>query len=43
MIEITENATIKIADILAEENNPKARIRVFVQVGDVVECSMVLL
>ena len=31
MIEITENATIKIADILAEENNPKARIRVFVQ------------
>ena len=33
MIEITENATIKIADILAEENNPKARIRVFVQGG----------
>ena len=33
MIEITENATIKIADILAEENNPNARIRVFVQGG----------
>ena len=33
MIEITENATIKITDILAEENNPKARIRVFLQGG----------
>jgi len=33
MIEITENATIKIADILTEENNPKARIRVLVQGG----------
>jgi iron-sulfur cluster insertion protein len=33
MIEITENASTKIADILAEENNPKARIRVFVQGG----------
>jgi iron-sulfur cluster insertion protein len=33
MIEITENATIKIADILAEEGNPKAKIRVFVQGG----------
>lgn len=33
MIVITENATTKIADILAEENNPKARIRVFVQGG----------
>ena len=33
MIEITENATIKIADILAEENNPKSKIRVFVQGG----------
>ena len=30
---ITENATTKISDILAEENNPKARIRVFVQGG----------
>lgn len=33
MIEITANATVKIADILAEENNPKAKIRVFVQGG----------
>lgn len=33
MIVITENATTKIADILAEENNPKAKIRVFVQGG----------
>jgi iron-sulfur cluster insertion protein len=33
MIEITENATVKIADILAEENNPKVKIRVFVQGG----------
>lgn len=33
MIEITESATIKIADILTEENNPKSKIRVFVQGG----------
>ena len=33
MINITENATAKIADILAEENNPSAKIRVFVQGG----------
>lgn len=33
MIAITENATVKITDILAEENDPKARIRVFVQGG----------
>ena len=33
MITITENATTKISDILAEENNPKAKIRVFVQGG----------
>jgi len=33
MIEITANATTKIADILAEENNPKSKIRVFVQGG----------
>jgi iron-sulfur cluster insertion protein len=33
MIAITENATTKIADILAEENNPEAKIRVFVQGG----------
>jgi iron-sulfur cluster insertion protein len=30
---ITENASTKISTILAEENNPKARIRVFVQGG----------
>ena len=33
MITITENASTKISDILAEENNPKAKIRVFVQGG----------
>jgi len=33
MIMITENASTKISTILAEENNPKARIRVFVQGG----------
>ena len=33
MITITESASTKITDILAEENNPKARIRVFVQGG----------
>jgi iron-sulfur cluster insertion protein len=33
MITITENATTKISDILAEENNPKAKLRVFVQGG----------
>ena len=33
MITISENATTKISDILAEENNPKAKIRVFVQGG----------
>jgi len=33
MIAITENASAKIADILAEENNPKSKIRVFVQGG----------
>ena len=33
MIEITENALLKIQDILAEENNPKCRLRVFVQGG----------
>ena len=33
MITITENATTKISDILAEENNPNAKIRVFVQGG----------
>ena len=33
MITITENATAKIKDILAEENNPNLKLRVFVQGG----------
>lgn len=33
MITITETATAKIKDILAEENNPKLKLRVFVQGG----------
>jgi iron-sulfur cluster insertion protein len=33
MITITESATTKISDILAEENNPKLKLRVFVQGG----------
>jgi iron-sulfur cluster insertion protein len=33
MIEITESAKTKIADILAEENNPRAMLRTFVQGG----------
>jgi iron-sulfur cluster insertion protein len=33
MIQIKESAITKISDILAEENNPKAKIRVFVQGG----------
>jgi iron-sulfur cluster insertion protein len=33
MITITELATAKIKDILAEENNPKLKLRVFVQGG----------
>jgi iron-sulfur cluster insertion protein len=33
MIKITENASVKIADILAEENNPNIRVRMFVQGG----------
>ena len=33
IITITEAAAEKIADILAEENNPNLRIRVFVQGG----------
>lgn len=33
MITITENASTKIADILAEENNPNVKIRMFVQGG----------
>ena len=30
---LTENAVVKIKDILAEENNPDIRLRVFVQGG----------
>lgn len=33
MITLTENAVIKLKDILAEENNPKLKLRVFVQGG----------
>jgi iron-sulfur cluster insertion protein len=33
MITITESAQAKIADILAEENNPKLKVRAFVQGG----------
>jgi iron-sulfur cluster insertion protein len=33
MITITDSAKVKIADILAEENNPTLRVRAFVQGG----------
>ena len=33
MITLTESAKFKIADILAEENNPKLRVRAFIQGG----------
>lgn len=33
MITISETAVAKIQDILAEENNPKLKLRVFVQGG----------
>ena len=33
MITITENATVKLKDILAEENNPDLKLRIFVQGG----------
>ena len=33
MITITESAVAKIKDILVEENNPKLKLRVFVQGG----------
>ena len=33
MITITDSAKFKIKDILAEENNPKLNLRVFVQGG----------
>jgi iron-sulfur cluster insertion protein len=33
MITVTESAKVKIADILAEENNPALKVRAFVQGG----------
>jgi iron-sulfur cluster insertion protein len=33
MITLTETAQAKIADLLAEENNPKLKVRAFVQGG----------
>ena len=33
MITITESAVTKLKDIIAEENNPKLKLRVFVQGG----------
>jgi iron-sulfur cluster insertion protein len=33
MIEITESAIAKISEILSEENNPKVKLRTFVQGG----------
>jgi iron-sulfur cluster insertion protein len=33
MITVTENAVAKLRDILAEENNPDLKLRVFVQGG----------
>lgn len=33
MITITDSAQVKIADILAEENNPDLKLRMFVQGG----------
>jgi iron-sulfur cluster insertion protein len=33
MITITDSATVKLKDILAEENNPDLKLRIFVQGG----------
>ena len=33
MITLTDSAVIKLQDLLAEENNPKLKLRVFVQGG----------
>ena len=33
MITVSENAIVKISDILAEENNPNLKLRIFVQGG----------
>jgi iron-sulfur cluster insertion protein len=33
MITLTENAVLKLQDLIAEENNPNLKLRVFVQGG----------
>jgi iron-sulfur cluster insertion protein len=33
MITLTENAILKLQDVIAEENNPKLKLRVFVEGG----------
>ena len=33
MLSLTDNAVLKIKDLVAEENNPKIKLRVFVQGG----------
>jgi iron-sulfur cluster insertion protein len=33
MITVTENARVKVLDLLAEENNPELKLRIFVQGG----------
>lgn len=33
MLTVTKSAQVKISDILAEENNPKLKVRAFVQGG----------
>ena len=33
MLTVTENARVKVLDLLAEENNPELKLRIFVQGG----------
>ena len=33
MLTVTENAIVKLKDVLAEENNPNLKLRVFIQGG----------
>jgi len=33
MLTVTENARVKVLDLLAEENNPDLKLRIFVQGG----------
>ena len=33
MITLTENAILKLQDVIAEENNPKLKLRIFVEGG----------